>query len=211
MPNKKRPASIIIVSFWSLLRIATTVLGLFGALIFGTLALSRNASIPLDNAFFGLWFAVSPSLKLDIVLWIVRIIIFLVLAIGIFLGFDWGRKGFIFASVLALAWALFQFGNTLWSLYQFGNTLNTVFWAMFDYLFMPVDSLIALCLALWYFNKENILVFFEAENRFPNWNWVYSKIDEYPVMLIVSVCLGVFRLLTEGIRLLNLQIPQTFY
>ena len=181
MSNGKRPASIFIVSLWSLLR---AVLSL-GA-IYGTFILIENTFIPVDNSFLGLWSVAPLETKLSMISLVIKSIAFFAFTVGIFRGFDWGRRGFIIVSAIFFVWFVIEVGRTL-----LGGIIPLLSGTM--------DSLIALCIAFWYFNREDVMVFFGVEERYPNWDWVYFRIGKYPVTLIVAICLGIFRLLTEGV------------
>jgi hypothetical protein len=181
MSNRTRLVSIIILALWSLLRAVLALASIYGTFIF-----IENAFLPVDDSFLGLWSTATLNIKLGMFLLVIKSIAFFVFAVGIFRGFDWGRRGFIIVSSLFLVWAILQIGKTL-------------FEGFLPSLYPSLDSLIALCIALWYFNKEDILAYFGVEDRYPNWDWVYFKVGKYSVILIIALCLGVYRLLIEGI------------
>ena len=104
------------------------------------------------------------------------------------MGFKFDKNNIIFIIVSAIffVWFVIGVGRTL-----LGGIIPLLSGTM--------DSLIALCIAFWYFNREDVMVFFGVEERYPNWDWVYFRIGKYPVTLIVAICLVIFRLLTEGV------------
>ena len=180
------PLDIVLVTLWSIGRALTAILTLYGTYIFLASALNLWNGSPVE-----IWSATPLDQQIYIVLFFVKAVVFFTCAVGIFQGKNWGRTGFIVASVAVLVWMIY-------------NTLATLFlWGIFDQPYLVIDSFIAVCLALWYFNRDQTMEYFDASAPFPHWDWIFIKIGHYPVTLLLVFCLAFFRILSEGFGLVT--------
>jgi hypothetical protein len=169
-----RPLSIYIITLWSLIRGILSAVNLYGEFIFLEAAFGLGYG---NGNFFNIW-SLSPSrTRTFIILSIIQIIVFCVLAIGIFQGFNWARLGFIFTSIAVLIW------KTLGILYN-GLALGS-----FGPLHPFLHNLLAVCIALWYFDQSHVLEYFGVKRRFLD--RTYQQVYGYPLIVVITLGLGV--------------------
>jgi hypothetical protein len=168
-----RPASIYLVSFWSLIRGLLVALSLYGEFVFLEAALGYGVG---NLTFFELW-ALSPGLtKIGIVFSTLQIFAFFIFTIGIIRGDNWSRLGFIIVSIAILIWKTFGVIST-------GLALG-----YFEHLHQILYNLLGVSIAIWYFDQHHILKYFGVKQRL--FDWTYQRLFGYPRILIIILGLS---------------------
>jgi hypothetical protein len=172
----QRPKGIILVSFFCLLGAIYEVLGFYAYLKIGL----RNVGYSVESYFNLLDISVSVLLSSNIslhgkvapfrvllisVLPILEIIIIIIIAIGIYLGLRWGRKGLI-----------------IFSIWKF--LYNPLLVSRFT-----IEPAIILMFVLWYFRQPNVLEHFGIEKiTYPG--FLTKNIGLVPVDLAIALILS---------------------
>jgi hypothetical protein len=177
-----RPLSIYVVTLWSLTRAIMPQLTAYGIYI------TAKYAARLESGFFANFLTMWVNFwavytKLLIIFSVIQTIVFLCLAVGILLGKNWGRVGFLWTSVAVLIW-----------------NMRAIIFSLRVPLALPLDSLIALCLAFWYFRRQDVFAYFQAEDRLPE--WPRRKIGKLSLDLAIALGVGVFRIFSEAVGLI---------
>ncbi len=170
-----RPNSIYLVTLWSLLRAILPPLSIIGQYRIYYELYGVDRSQNLITTWLNFFSPLDKTITLGLAL---QGIVFLLSAIGVFLGLGWGRKTFIWASVLLLV----------------GDLIRGILTARFGFAFY---DLISLCLASWYFRQPNVLAYFGVEDDLPH--WVRNRVGKLPFDLAIALAAGILVILVEVI------------
>ena len=180
-----RPLSVFIVTLWSLARAILCPVGIYGIYLLAKDVTRLNQGFFHD--FLTFWTDYWPiGTKLIIIFAVIRMCIFFLLTFGILFGQNWGRVGFLWMSVAVLVWNARAF--------IVGRFVELS-------LAIALDSLIALCLASWYFRRPDILTYYEVEEKLPKRSLL--QVGKFPLDLSIALGLGVFRILGEVLGFLS--------
>jgi hypothetical protein len=176
----KRPLGVYVMTLWSVARGATALLTLVGIYrIYSQVSLVLDDHDSILNNFIRMWeseFAIGQ--KVSIIISVVEIYAFLILALGILFGKNWGRLGYIWTSIAVVI----------------SNLLPLAFYGRLT-LAPLIYSLIPLLFATWYFRRPNVLAFYQAEDNSPKWSKL--RWGKVPADLALALVLIVFMAVNE--------------
>jgi hypothetical protein len=193
--KEKRPVIIYLLTIWSILG---SIYFLFYALSNVILAIGEpdvvfrkqihypgGARITINNLII-VWNSVFPIfVKLEEYMSIIFGVLFILLAIGLFIGKDWGRKGFIVVSSIIVFW------NVAFSIYHL----------KFFYLIYSTSFLL---IAIWILRRKRILEYFHVTDDTPK--LLQRNIGKIPVDLGLGITILFIQLIFESLTLIKVII-----
>jgi hypothetical protein len=168
--KNNRPLLVWLAAIWSLVRAILPLIGLYGSYhIYQQFAVlqegpgTTNITFPAQSPSFLLWVRSSDGLPMFIETALL-LVVFLLLAIGIFQAIKGAEIGFILASACLVLWRLHLLFNPIM-------------------LFAPIlYSLSALLIAFWLFRQAEVRHFFQSKYRFG-----FLQFKKVPIDLILSL------------------------